>query len=98
MNRGSIGSPAGDTTAAPALHFLYPAAYAKAEFDLQDAEVVDPQQTQQAAESFDEFRYPLAQRFRLPAPPREASPSQYTGNGIAGIGARDYVGAAAGRR
>jgi hypothetical protein len=69
------------------------ATHAKAEFDLQDAEIVDSQQTQQAAESPQKIGCALAQVSRLPAPPRVASQTQYSGNGMVGIDKRDYIGA-----
>lgn len=53
---------------------------------------MDPQKTQQAAESLQKIGYALAQVSRLPAAPRVASQSQYTGIGIAGFDERDYVG------
>lgn len=98
MIKGSVRSPAGDETAAAAFHLFYPAAYSEAELDLQDAEIVDSQQTQQAAESLEKIGYALAHGSRLPAPPGVASRTQYTGNGIATIDRQDYVGAGGGKR
>lgn len=97
LKNGSVRSPAGDQPAAAAFHLLYAAADAKAEFDLDDAVIVNSHETQQAAQSPEKFGYALAQVSRLPAT-RAASPGQYTGNGIAGIDDRDYVGRGGERR
>ncbi len=89
MIEESVQSPGSGETATAAFHLLYLATHAKAKLDLQDAEIVDPQQTQQAAESSQKIGYALAQVSRLPAPPRVASQTQYSGNGMAGIDKRD---------
>lgn len=98
MTEESIRSPAGDESAAAAFHLLYAAADAKAELDLQDAEIVDPQKTQQATEPPQKIGYALGQVYRLPAPPGLASQAQYTDNGSAGFDGDVGVGAGGKKR
>ncbi len=81
-----------------AFHLLYAAAHAKAEFHLQNSEIVNSHIAQQAAQSLHKVGYALIQGCRLPAAPRMAPPGQYTGFGIAGIDARDYGGAGGEKR